>query len=191
MRRGFKAQCEQISRRYRTELGVTLSEALSYRSLAERIGVEVWVPEDVPGLSEDHVEQLIDHGASEWSALSITDFGKTVIVINSSHSGRRLANDVCHELAHIILGHTKARLEVSDDGFLWLKSYSSEQEEEADWLAASLLLPRDGLLMQYRNTQDLARLAATFNVSVDLIRMRINRTGIAKQLESSKRKRRA
>ena len=172
-------------------MGLTLEEALPYNAFAQHLQIPIWTPESVPGLSTDHVAQLTEHGSDEWSALTVTVNGRTVIVVNSSHSERRLANDVCHEFAHQILDHRKARLDVSDDGHLWLKSYSSDQEEEADWLAASLLLPRDGLLRAYSKNRDLEALAEQFAVSIDLVRMRVNRTGISMQIRRSRRKRTA
>jgi Zn-dependent peptidase ImmA (M78 family) len=51
-----------------------------------------------------------------------------------------------HEPAHIQLRHPPARVEVSDTGLLLLSDYSDEQEQEADWLGAALLLPREGLV---------------------------------------------
>ena len=191
MRRGFKAQCEQISKRYRKELDLTLQEALRYQVFAKHMGIRIWTPADVPCLTDKSLRQLTIHDESDWSAVTIQDFAKTVIVINSSHSERRLANDVAHEISHIILDHQKARLEVSDEGDWWLKAYRPDQEEEADWLAAALLLPRDGLMACYHKSQDHEELASIFEVSVDLVRMRINRTGIARQLQFSRKRTRA
>jgi Zn-dependent peptidase ImmA (M78 family) len=51
-----------------------------------------------------------------------------------------------HELAHIELRRAPARVEVSETGLLLLSDYADEQEQEADWLAAALLLPLDGLI---------------------------------------------
>lgn len=191
MRRGFKAQCEQISKRYRKELGLTQQEALPYEVFAKHMGIRIWVPADVPELTDKSIRQLTVLDDSDWSAVTIQDAGKTVIVVNSTHSERRLANDVTHEISHIILDHQKARLEVSEGGDWWLKAYESDQEEEADWLAAALLLPRDGLMACYRKTQDYEELACIYEVSVELVRMRVNRTGIARQLQHSRKKKRA
>lgn len=187
MQRGFKSQCEQISKRYRKELGLTLDEALPYRTFADHLKVRIWTPEQVPDLEQSFVDLLTNESASYWSAVTVQSDGKTRIIVNSSHSEKRLANDVTHELAHLILDHKKARLEISDDGLLWLKSYRKEQEEEADWLAAALLLPREGLMSVYRKTTDIVNLSNIFEVSTDLVNMRINRTGITKQLSYSKK----
>jgi Zn-dependent peptidase ImmA (M78 family) len=52
-----------------------------------------------------------------------------------------------HELAHLILKHVPARVDVSKTGLLLLSEYSDQQESEADWLAAAILLPRDALVL--------------------------------------------
>lgn len=185
MQRGFKSQCEQISRRYRKALGLALDDAMPYGLLAEHLRVRLWNPHDIPGLEEKYVHQLTVVDKHDWSAVTVNVSGKSVVIMNSSHSERRLANDVVHELAHIILDHRKARLDVSDDGHMWLRTYSNDQEEEADWLAGALLLPRDGLLKVYRECRDDQIVADNFLVSVDLARMRINRTGIRRQVDRS------
>jgi hypothetical protein len=45
-----------------------------------------------------------------------------------------------HELAHVIIGHEPARVDVTEGGSLILNTYNREQEDEADWLAGCLSL---------------------------------------------------
>jgi len=51
-----------------------------------------------------------------------------------------------HELAHLIIGHEPARVVVSPDMILAVRTYDQGQEEEAAWLSGCLLLPRPALL---------------------------------------------
>jgi len=53
---------------------------------------------------------------------------KFTIVINPSHAITRQRSDLMHELAHIELRHSPARVEVSRSGLLLLSDYSDEQE---------------------------------------------------------------
>lgn len=172
-------------------MGLSLSEALPYRDFAEHLEVELWTPADVPGLEDHHIHQLTVNDKADWSAVTLSAEERHLIIMNSSHSERRLANDVVHELSHILLDHQKARLEVSEEGHMWLKSYGKDQEDEADWLAGALLLPRDGLLSCYRKTPDISALATLFKVSNELVQMRVNRTGVKTQVHRSRRQRRA
>jgi Zn-dependent peptidase ImmA (M78 family) len=78
-------------------------------------------------------------------------------------------------------------VDVSEDGHLWLTTYGRDQENEADWLAASLLLPRDGLLSYFSRRRSVEAIAAQFQVSVELARWRLNATGVLRQVNGHAR----
>lgn len=187
MQRGFKARCEQTAGRYRKRLGVSPQEALPYGQLADELDVVLWTPSDVPGLDANTVRQLSVTDAGAWSAVTVRLDGKHVVVVNNAQNERRIPNSVVHELAHIILGHSASRVDVSEDGHLWLSTHGREQENEADWLAATLLLPRDGLLPCFARYRDVRKTADRFKVSVELVRWRLNATGIGRQLNGRPR----
>lgn len=182
MRRGFKARCEQISKTYRDALSLSLDDALSYTELAEYLGILVWSIEDIPNLDQMYIDRLIGVDKDEWSALTITENNKHLIILNPTHSKRRLQNDAMHEISHIILEH-EAKDVIEIHNILFANNYDKEIEDEADWLAATLLLPRQGLLSVYRKTNDNSMVATRFGVSTELVNMRINRTGIKYQLK--------
>lgn len=182
MQRGFKSRCEQIAKRCRRNLNVSLDAPLPFARLADDLGIVLWTPADVPGLDEDTVQQLSVADAGAWSAVTVDLDGRRVVVVNSAQDARRIPNNVVHELAHVILGHAAARVDISEDGHLWLSTHGREQEDEADWLAAALLLPRDGLLQRFTRQRDAARIADHFKVSVALVRWRLNATGVARQV---------
>lgn len=182
MRRGFKARCEETARRYRKRLGVSPEEALPYRRLADELDVILWTPADVPDLDAGTVRELSMTDAAGWSAVTVTLDGRHVVVVNSAQDARRIPNSIVHELAHIILGHSAARVDISEDGHLWLSTHSLEQESEADWLAATLLLPRDGLLPWFARRRDIGAIADRFKVSRELVRWRLNTTGVVRQV---------
>lgn len=187
MQRGFKSRCEQIAKRYRRQLGVSLETALPYRQLAEELGVTVWAPGDVPGLDEATVRQLSVTDPASWSAVTIALDSRHVVVVNTAQNRRRIPNNIVHELAHIILGHPAARVDISEDGHLWLTTYGRDQEKEADWLAASLLLPREGLLSRFSRCRDIGATAKHFRVSVELARWRLHATGVSRQVNGKTR----
>ena len=187
MRRGFKSWCERTSREYRSSLGVSRAGPLDPRQLADLVGVRVTTPERIPGLSRTAVFQLTKADRDSWSAVTISYNGKNLIVLNSGHSPARQTSSLAHELAHIILNHTTDSAVLSDEGFLFRSSYDAAQEEEANWLAACLLVPRDGLLAACRQRADHAYLAARFGVSRDMIAWRLRMTGVSRQLKREKR----
>ncbi|HUF07967.1 MAG TPA: ImmA/IrrE family metallo-endopeptidase [Rhodothermales bacterium] len=182
MRRGFKSGCELTANRYRKRLGISLQTALPYKDLATELGILLWTAADVPGLDDDTVHQLSVVDADAWSAVTVKLDERHAIVVNAAQNRRRIPNSVAHELAHIILGHSPARVDISEDGHLWLSTYGDEQEREADWLAATLLLPRDGLLQSFARHRDVESVAMQFRVSRELVRWRLNATGVARQV---------
>lgn len=187
MRRGFKSTCEVTAKRYRKRLGVSLQAALPYRQLADELGVFLWAVDDVTGLDDDTIHQLSVADALAWSAVTVRLDERYAIVVNTAQNQRRIPNSVVHELAHIMLGHSAARVDISEDGHLWLSTYDEQQEREADWLSATLLLPRDGLLRSFVRQRDIESIAAQFRVSRELVRWRLNATGVARQVEGDLR----
>ena len=187
MRRGFKAWCERTSHEYRSSLGVSPTDPLDPRRLANLLGVRVTTPEAIPGLSRETVSQLTSVDRESWSAVAISHNGKRLVVLNSGQSRARRTSSLAHELAHIVLNHTTDQAVLSDEGFLFRGSYDAAQEEEADWLAACLLVLRDGLLVAGRRSVDHPYLAVRFGVSRDMIAWRLRMTGVSRQLKRENR----
>ena len=79
---------------------------------------------------------------------------------------------------------------ISDEGILFRDRYDTEQEEEADWLAGALLLPRSGLLSVYRRTSSSEAIGHIFGVSTKLVDWRLRMTGILMQAKRADRWRR-
>lgn len=182
MRRGFKSQCERQSVEIRRQLGLSPSDPLSGNDLAQKQGVVVWSAKDIEKLPEDQLAQLLGPGRHEWSGFTIRLGERHLIVLNPTQSMRRQNSVITHELAHIMLGHRLADALITAGGHLVPTTYDSEQEEEAAWLGATLLLPRPALLtMRYRRMGD-EDAATYFGVSLDLLQWRIRMTGIDYQL---------
>ena len=187
MRRGFKAWCERTSHEYRSSLRVLLADPLDPLRLANLLGVRVTTPEAIPGLSRETVFQLTRVDRDSWSAVTISHNGKRLVVLNSGQSEARQTSSLAHELAHIVLNHATDQAVLSDEGFLFRGSYDAAQEEEANWLAACLLVPRDGLLTACRRRADHHYLATRFGVSRDMIAWRLRMTGVSRQLKRENR----
>jgi len=113
---------------------------------------------------------------------------KDLVLVNPSHSRGRQANDLMHELAHILLGHEAARVDVAEDGSLVLFTYDKDQEDEANWLAACLLLPRPALLEIRKAGKDLRTAAKEYGVSQVMLQYRLNVTGVDHQLRQGIRR---
>ena len=186
MRRGFKTWCETTAEKYRTALGLKPVEPLDPKELAAHLGVIVWRPEDVPELSEKSLRRLTNHDSDSWSAVTIRHDDIKLTIVNSAHAQTRQRSSLSHELAHIILDHEPGRIDLSREGHLLLSSYEREQEDEAEWLSGTLLVPRAGLLIAYRSTRDPRSLANHFGVSVVMLNWRLRMTGVATQAQRAR-----
>jgi len=93
---------------------------------------------------------------------------KDVIIVNPKHLDGRRASDIMHELAHLIIGHEPARVDVTDDELLILNTFSQKQEDEAKWLSGCLLLPRPALLAIRRHCLEENAAAKIYGVSVQI-----------------------
>jgi Zn-dependent peptidase ImmA (M78 family) len=175
--RGFKAWCERFSLQKRKELGLHAKDPLDPRALAANLGIKVWVIEQVPELSEKSQRVLLA-GDGGWSAATICVADRKLIILNSAHSVGRQSSDLMHELAHQVLEHRPSALEVSADGIMMLNSYDRKQEEEADWLAACLLLPRDALVHIKKRIPDSTDAATQYGVSRAMLKYRLDVSGV-------------
>lgn len=189
MRRGFKSWCESTAGEYRAALGIANHEALDTSALAKHLNVLVWTPEDIADLSAGSLHQLTVLDGDSWSAVTLSFNETSLIIVNSSHAPVRKRSSLAHELAHLILRHKPGRVDISPAGHLLLSSYDKEQEDEADWLAGTLLVPRNGLVRAYRESQDVVALAERFEVSKDMLQWRLRMTGVAVQAKHARRQR--
>ena len=182
--RGFKTWCEKYAATTRQELGLRPSDPLDARRLATKLGIRVWTPEEIPGLSAEAIKILLRNDGktpSCWSAVTLVVGNRIVVILNSSHSPGRQASDLMHELSHRIRGHETHDMEVSAEGLMLLSGYDKKQEEEADWLSGCLLLPRDALIAIRNRNIDLSEAAKVYGVSLRMMKYRLAMTGVSKQ----------
>jgi Zn-dependent peptidase ImmA (M78 family) len=85
------------------------------------------------------------------------------------------------------LVHSPARVGLSESGLLLLSDYSDEQEQEADWFGAALLLPCEGLVRLRAARKSPAEIAAHYGVSEPLCQWRLRTTGVETQMRRSHR----
>jgi len=182
LRRGFKTWCENAAANYRRELNVAVYGPLDPRALARHIGVLVWTPKEVPGLDPAVLRHLTVTDPQSWSAVTVRHAKGDVIVVNEAHVLGRQNNSLAHEISHIVLDHKAAQFFVTADGKMMMAEYNATQEEEADCLAGTLLVPRAALLTLLDRGYDNARAAEFFGVTTDVLQMRRNLTGVGLQL---------
>ncbi|WP_200962619.1 ImmA/IrrE family metallo-endopeptidase [Bosea sp. Root381] len=186
MRRGFKAEAERRAAAARALLDLDLIGKLCPWAYAAALDIVV-VGADELDLPPVHAKQLLEHDADSWSGMTLDEDEIRLIVLNSSHGKKRQASTLMHELAHLLLEHVPASVNLSPSGLTLLSDYSADQEEEADWLGAALLLPEIALLRYRSNGLSFAEISDIFGVSEELCAWRCRMTGVEKRMAFRRR----
>jgi Zn-dependent peptidase ImmA (M78 family) len=187
--RGFKSWAERTSQNFRRDFGLHAHSPLEPAILATHLDVRLCTPNDIPGLPQEVLNQLLKCDPSGWSAVSIYQGDRGLVIYNPAHSKGRQASDIMHELAHLVLDHKPATVILSQDGTLVMRSYDQKQEDEANWLAWCLLLPRDALARCARGALSIDAIAEQYGVSKTLVNFRLRVTGVQAQIRSYQRNR--
>lgn len=110
--------------------------------------------------------------------------GRYVVVFNSLHTPTRVRSDIAHELAHLLLEHETRSLErIGEFGFF---TCNAEQEEEANWLAGCLLLPREAAVRTVRRGWSAAKVADEYGISEQMARFRLHASGATVQVRRAR-----
>lgn len=183
MRRGFKAEAERTADRLRSELGLGATDRLDPDALARHVGATVRCADELTDRAKlDELEEL-QPGA--FSACTLTIGDRRVIVYSPLASVGRRSSDVCHEVAHIVLGHEVS--EVEQVGTLTFFTCDPDEEQEANWLSGCLLLPRSLLIAAARRGLSPAEIAEEYDVSEQMASFRLRTTGVERQLKARPR----
>lgn len=183
MRRGFKTEAERLADRTRAELGLLPHAHMSIRDLATHLDIEMHPADDLVDRAD--LEELHELQPGAFSAATFhLPSGRTVIVSNPLSDSGRTNSDIAHEIAHLLLNH-----EVRDIQQLAGHTFftcNPEQEEEANWLAGCLLLPRPLLLREAYAGSDPEVIAKNHDVSVPMARFRLNASGVLLQVQRAR-----
>ena len=182
LRRGFKSQCERRSVEIRKSLGLKDDDPLRGVDLAPQIGATVWNEQHIEGLPRSDLRQLTVTDGQSWSAFTIRIGTQHLVLYNSSQSVPRRNSVIMHELAHIALGHELQSASLSEDGHLVPSNYDQDQEDEANWLGGTLLLPRPALLRIKRERLSDAVAMNKFQASEEMLKWRFRMTGVDYQM---------
>ena len=182
MRRGFKAFAEKKAIEIRKELGLKPTEFLCVFKVCEHLKIPI-LDIDKLGMDEKNLNNLQGEGKSLWSAATVpVGNGKYVIVHNKLNSLARQQSDLMHEVAHIICEHKTENIEMIGDLAGLMRSYDQNQEDEAEWLGASLQLPRPALLWALKTKIGNDKICEIYSASKEMVNYRINITGVKNQV---------
>jgi Zn-dependent peptidase ImmA (M78 family) len=178
--RGFPAECERHALEVRADLGIEAEERLDPQALADHLAIPIHSMGDLEAHCPDSVSQLRDRDRGCFSALTLFSGTKRLIIYNPAHAPGRQANSIAHEFGHVLLEHPPAPVRDADGHRHW----SGQHEREADLMAATLLVPRSGILpVMYRLGGDVSAAATHFGVSRQLMTWRFKKTGVERQMQ--------
>jgi hypothetical protein len=188
VRRGFKAEAERLAARIRSDMGVPPALRLDVDHLAKHLGVTVRSADEL--VPREELERLDNLQPGCFSAaIFYLPNGHVVAVMNPlNDSAARRDSDLAHELAHLILKHNPSQVDRLGD--LTFFDCDSEQEQEANWLAGCLLLPRPLLLRAAKQGLSAEQVAQKYAVSIEMARFRLNTSGVYLQARRAASQRR-
>jgi hypothetical protein len=182
MRRGFKAEAERQAQRIRSGMGLHPADPLDSVQLARYVGAEVRCADQLTTPAKLEALEEIQPGA--FSACTFTFGDRHVIVYSPLASPGRRQSDIAHEVAHLFLGH--AVKEIQQVGGLCFFTCDPDEEQEANWLAGCLLLPRQLLYAAARRGLEAADIAERYGVSQQMAAFRLRTTGVLRQIDASR-----
>ncbi len=185
LRRGFKKETNEYAKELRGELNKEPFEPLCPRELADFLLIPVL---ELSQLDEEAAVQYLTVTNQEvFSAVTVFNGRKRLIVHNNSHHPRRQAANIAHELSHAILDHSPTP-PFTDSGERFLNTEIQKMENEANWMGPALLISEEAALHIVRKKIPMADAVELYGVSKQLIQMRINVTGARKRVSYLKRK---
>ncbi|MCU0435375.1 MAG: ImmA/IrrE family metallo-endopeptidase [Bacteroidia bacterium] len=188
LRRGFKTEAEKKSIEFRKQMSLNSFDRLSATQLAEYFGIPIYTPQEIEGLSTQHLNTLLVTGHDCWSAAVIPlPDKKHIIIHNPKHSSVRQESNLMHELAHVICEHNCEE----EDNYIGLpnifRKYNEVQEDEANWMAGCLHIPREGIVWALKKGMTEAEIGEHFHASMDMVKYRINITGVRAQMNNARK----
>jgi Zn-dependent peptidase ImmA (M78 family) len=179
MRRGFKAEAERLSEKIRDDLGLKKTDPLPLDRVAASLDAKLRSAADLIDTSRLVEIDTLQPGAFSACTFDIGD--RHVIVWNPLASPGRRTSDIAHELSHLLLKH--AVKDVQTIGELTFFGCNPDEEQEANWLAGCLLLPRRLLVATLKTGATAADLADRYEVSLQMANYRIRATGVMRQIQ--------
>jgi Zn-dependent peptidase ImmA (M78 family) len=174
--RRFKVEADAISLELRAELRLDMTAPLDPRKLADFLEIEIIPLSKLKGARGR--EHFLEVEVAAFSAVTVFDGSKRVIVHNDAHQVPRQTSNISHELAHGLLLHPPSPpLDLKG-----LRTHDAMLEEEASWLGAVLLVPEEAALHVARKGWTTAEAAVAYGVSEPLMRWRLNMTAARRRV---------
>lgn len=176
-RRGFKKETNAYAREFRAELGLEPHAPLCPWQLAQHLDIAVIPLSEFQNDIPEAIYCLTTQEVKSFSAVTVFDGMRRLIVHNDSHDRLRQASNLAHELSHAILLHPPTK-PFNEYG---CRNFNQDIEKEANWLGPALLISEEAALYIVRNRMTIDEAVEHYRASKQVIIMRINVTGAQKR----------
>ena len=133
--RGFKARANRIALETRARMGLTAIDPIDPLAICRNLDILV-IPLSSLGC---YVSTFLGSEQGAFSAMTISRGIRTAIVHNDSHHQLRQRSNICHELAHLFLGHRHVP-PLNEEGE---RAHDGGIEAEANFLGGCLLITNE------------------------------------------------
>ncbi|WP_419924733.1 ImmA/IrrE family metallo-endopeptidase [Candidatus Poriferisocius sp.] len=182
LRRGFKAEAADLASEIRGELELGPFDRLDPHALAQHLAI--------PTLRLSTLEDqcngayyLLFKEPRAFSACTVFDGRRRIIVYNDSHSKARQNSSLAHELSHGLLLHEPTP---ALDGMTGCRIWDPTKEDEAGWLAGVMLVTEDMALAVARGRFTKQDAQERWGVSKQMLTWRLNMTGAYKRVQRAR-----
>lgn len=182
LRRGFKKEANAYAREFRAELGLETHAPLCPWKLAEHLAIPVVPLSSFRNQIPEDVHHLTKCDPKSFSAVTVFDNKRRMIVHNDAHHPHRQASNISHELSHAVLQHSPTE-PFNEHG---CRNFNKDIEEEANWLGPALLISEEAALHIVKTDMSMDKAIEFYSVSKEVILMRINVTGAHKRLAAQR-----
>lgn len=178
LRRGFKAEANEIALEVRSELGLRPIDPLDVWALAQQLAIPVHPLSALRESAPLAWRYFSEVHPSVFSAVTVFDGPTRAIYHNDTHNPRRQASNLAHELAHGLLLHPPTPA-LDERG---CREWDQDIEDEAAWLGGVLLVTEQAALSIVRRGLSMNAAAAFYGVSELMVRYRLNVTAAQRRI---------
>ena len=175
--RGFKTWAKTLATEVRRELGLGPLDRLDPFALAVSLDIPVLSLSDLTA-STPAVQHLLTVEPEVFSAVTVFDGPRRMIIHNDGHAPVRQVSNVGHELSHGLLGHPPTP-GLDDSG---CRVWNQNIEDEASWLSGCLLVTEEMALTIARGKMTAQGASLRLGVSIPMINFRMNAVGARKRV---------
>lgn len=150
-------------------------EAITLQILHETYGTfeNLYLPVSTWDIAEKYGLQFVSGAYADLSVSGAYEKKEKIIYLSVDEPPERIGFTIAHELGHFLLHEKKQRDIFYRSQIFHLNDEQQEEEKEANWFAAALLMPAKYVREYYAITHELETLSKLFGVSITALYYRL------------------